>query len=181
MSGTSRHIVLSCQDSLQIRIADCRTDRICIRVFMTDRSEEHTSELQSHHDMVLCLLYSAILAFSFRPSHWPTISLFVIFSPIFCFQTHILLTVSANKCADLSIHYCHSMMLGSKILLQASLRRTSDLLTLVSFYIITDFSLLCKSKSCTEYSATTARYCSRIAQTVTSILFLFVADSRQRT
>ena len=106
--------------------------------------------------MVLCLLYSAILAFSFRPSHRPTISLFVIFSPIFCFQTHILLTVSANKCADLSIHYCHSMMLGSKILLQVSLRRTSDLLTLVSFYIITDFSLLCKTKSCTEYNATTA-------------------------
>ena len=129
--------------------------------------------------MVLCLLYSAILAFSFRPSHWPTISLFVIFSPIFCFQTHILLTVSANKCADLSIHYCHSMMLGSKILLQASLRRTSDLLTLVSFYIITDFSLLCKSKSCTEYSATTARYCSRIACTATATRFRSVQSAHK--
>ena len=79
----------------------------------------------------------------------------------------------------MATYSCFWRVKRSKILLQASLHRLSDLLTLVSFYIITDFSRLCKSKSCTEYSATTARYCSRIACTATATRFRSVQSAHK--
>ena len=122
MSGTSRHIVLSCQDPLQIRIADCRTDRICIRVFMTDY----------YGLMLVVLCHIGFLLSAVPPAHYLSIR-------------HIFPNLSL---------YNPYFSYGQR----KQVHRPAD--SLLPFYIITDFSLLCKTKSCTEYRATTVLFCS---------------------
>ena len=102
--------------------AHCSTDRICIRVFMTDY----------YGLMLVVLCHIGFLLSAVPPAHY--LSIRHIFPNLLLSNPYF--TYGQRK----------------------QVRRPAD--SLLPFYIITDFSLLCKTKSCTEYCATTVLFCS---------------------